>query len=751
MKNISKRNSTYWKVGFVTLVMLLTTGSMLVAGQSRNGYQHITKTYAFSAPQVYQKTIDDQVYDQIIMADAEGAWKVGEPDLPAYGISLLLPQGTIVTDITVQSGNVISLGSGFLVKPTEEPVKLSEFTSDVTLPMPDESIYSSLEAFPGTLFNVVGTYSFRGYDVLIVLLYPVQYIPNSGTLSYFEDMTISIQTAYNGHLNPLFRGELNDQVEIARKVDNPDIISSYTINPTAPLTAGGYKLLILTTDLLKSGFTPLKDAHNAQGLATEIKTLSDISPLPGSVTAEDIREFIKTEYITNGIEYVLIGGDNEIIPAKQLWVTAGNEKDNMPSDLYYACLDGTYNFDEDEFWGEKTDGVGGGDVDLMAEVYVGRASVDNLAETNNFVQKTLTYMNSGGYSSGNALFVGEYLWGPPKDEVTFGDEYMEELIDGSNHNGYSTVGIPSNTYTISRLYDHNWSGFDINNPWDTGWETQDIVARINNGVHFINHLGHSATTYNLRMTPGDTEDLTNTIFPFIYSQGCYAGAFDDVSDSMAEYFTVKTTHGAFAAIMCARYGWGTPGSTNGPNQRFHRFFWDAVFGENITSIGKANQDSKEENVKKINGPCMRWVYYEMNLFGDPTLTFFSRPNTAPNKPSTPQGTARGTVQTSYTFTASTTDADGDDLYYKWSFGDGTFSAWLGPYHSGEQVNVSHNWSTSGKYEVKVKAYDEHRSVSDWSDPFPVKMSYESTFPIIKWLFDILERYCPRLYSLLNPA
>jgi len=195
--------------------------------------------------------------------------------------------------------------------------------------------------------------------------------------------------------------------------------------------------------------------------------------------------------------------------------------------------------------------------------------------------------------------------------------------------------------------------------------------------------------------------------------------------------------------MCARYGWGTIGSTNGPNQRFHRFFWDAVFGENITSIGKANQYSKEENVKKINGQCMRWCYYEMNLFGDPTLILVNRLNTAPDKPSMPQGIARGTVNTIYTFIASTTDADGDMLYYKWSFGDGTMSAWLGPYQSGQQVNVSHNWSTSGKYEVKVRACDEHRSLSDWSDPLPVKMPYQS--PLLKWLLDIIERYFLCLY------
>ena len=28
----------------------------------------------------------------------------------------------------------------------------------------------------------------------------------------------------------------------------------------------------------------------------------------------------------------------------------------LPSDLYYSCLDGTYNYDGDDRWGEPTDG-----------------------------------------------------------------------------------------------------------------------------------------------------------------------------------------------------------------------------------------------------------------------------------------------------------------------------------------------------------------------------------------------------------
>jgi hypothetical protein len=748
MQNIRK-NHRYWKVGIVTLILLFTTCSaVVVIGNDTNASPFILKKYSFDEPQIHKIFVNDQVFDQIQMTGTEGAGNLGEPDLPAFGVSLLLPLRAIVTNITVQPGTKILLGGGFTVAPVEPPVTLSDFPTTSPKGIRNESIYSSDDIFPTTLFTVVGIYSFRGYNILMLLLYPVQYSPLSGKLAYFTDVTVVVTTAQSGSINPLFRGLEEDKNTVGAKIDNIDLLSTYPVDANAPAVKGHYDLMILTTDDLKDGFTPLKDAHDADGVKTEIKTLTDISAISGEITADAIRDFIRNEYITNGIDYVLIGGDSDIVPAKMLWVKAGSETDTMPADLYYSCLDGTFNYNGNDKWGEPKDGNGGGDVDLVGEVYVGRACIGSLEETNNFVQKTIAYLNTGGYSTGTALMVGEYLWGPPDYPLTFGDDSMEELINGSHANAYKTVGIPPNDFAFSRLYDHNWSGFDPNDPWNTGWPTSEIINRINNGVLFINHLGHSSSHYNMKMVNSDVEGLTNTVLPFIYSQGCYAGAFDN-GDCIAESFTVKTIHGAFAVIMCARYGWGSPGSTNGPSQRFHRYFWDAVYGENITAIGKANQDSKEESLRYINSQCMRWCYYEMNLLGDPSLTLTTRNNTAPQKPQSPSGTSKGQIGLNYNFTSMTTDADGDLLYYQWSFGDGTCSKWLGPYQSGVPVNVTHNWTKRGNYEVKVKARDEHRSDSEWSDPFLVKMPFKPMFPFIEWLVKLLEKMFPKVFSFIH--
>jgi len=383
-----------------------------------------------------------------------------------------------------------------------------------------------------------------------------------------------------------------------------------------------YELLILTLPEFVDGFQRLKEYHDSTGVLTEIRTSADVFAETGGLAPEHIREYITNRYLNDGIQYVLLGDDDNIIAAKYLYVEAwvydqyNYVDEKMPGDLYYGCLDGTWDYDGDGRYGEPTDGEGGGDVDLIAEVYVGRAAVDDIADVTRFVDKTIAYLSSSDPYLHDILFTGEQLGYP--DMKAYGSTMLEELIDGAETNGYETVGIPSDLYSIDRLYDRDWPG--------GYWPTQEVIDRINSGKHFVNHLGHCFYTYALKMYTSQIPQFTNSDPSFMYVQGCYAGGFDTVgAESWAEVVTVKTEAGAFAGIFNARYGWvesyAHVNTSDGAGQRLHREFWDAIFNpdEGISEIGRANQDSKEDNLYRINDCAMRWTYYQVNLFGDPTV------------------------------------------------------------------------------------------------------------------------------------
>jgi len=127
------------------------------------------------------------------------------------------------------------------------------------------------------------------------------------------------------------------------------------------------------------------------------------------------------------------------------------------------------------------------------------------------------------------------------------------------------------------------------------------------------------------------------------------------------------------------------------------------------------------------------------------VTITSNP---PNKPSKPRGSASGKPGVSYTYQTSTTDPDGDQLYYMWDWGDRTPLNWTGPYNSGQTITASHIWSAKGAYSVKVKAKDTTGAESVWSDPLPITMPYSFNKPILQFLELLFQRF-PNAFPILR--
>jgi|GEM_PF-3692447 len=98
----------------------------------------------------------------------------------------------------------------------------------------------------------------------------------------------------------------------------------------------------------------------------------------------------------------------------------------------------------------------------------------------------------------------------------------------------------------------------------------------------------------------------------------------------------------------------------------------------------------------------------------------------PATPAAPSGPTTGLVNESYTYSASTTDPDGDNVSYMFDWGDGTDSGWIGPYTSGATATASHTWTQPGDYDVTVKAKDEWGVESNWSSPTTVNISATET-------------------------
>lgn len=588
---------------------------------------HVTYSLPEADVQSTGRQFEGTALSTITIGNALQSSNEGEPVLPVVPAKIVLPAGCSIDAIKVTGGRKKTMEGTYRIRHGEAKIPLVP-DAKPRKAKPKSSIYDSDTPFPYNVVELVGVQKKRGVAIAILKIHPVQYRPRSGKITVYESISFSLQTK-KGKANSRLKPRPNTFNPASMHLENPEALDTYggedesessvpsDSGSVVPLgicdPADSYRYVVVTADSIRTATTDytINDlvAHKqARGLTATIVTIEDVlANYTGTDNAERLRNFIIDAYTNWETDFVLLGGDINIIPMRALHCTASSYTDEIPSDLYYQCLDGTYNSDGDSYWGEPTDGPGGTDVDLMAEVYIGRASAENCLEMSNFVYKTLSYENASASAPylRNALMVGEYLgFGGVADYATAS---MEEIRLGSSEHGYTTAGFAASPlFTVDTLYDR--SGYE--------WPASEIISRMNSGVYGIyNHLGHANATYVMKFYNADADALTNDNFFFAYSQGCIPGNFE--VDCIAEHLTTSNRHGAFAVVFNARYGWGANSSTDGPSQRFDRQFWDAYFSEFMSNFGALNADSHEDNIWDINGDCIRWCFYETNLLGDP--------------------------------------------------------------------------------------------------------------------------------------
>ena len=107
-------------------------------------------------------------------------------------------------------------------------------------------------------------------------------------------------------------------------------------------------------------------------------------------------------------------------------------------------------------------------------------------------------------------------------------------------------------------------------------------------------------------------------------------------------------------------------------------------------------------------------------------------NNPPEKP-TITGPTSGEAGKSYTYTAVSTDPDGDKIFYCFDWGDGN-ELCTNLFNSGQQASASHTWKNEGDYTITVKATDENGAESEPATlrvSMPLEYANKPSIKIIK--------------------
>ncbi|MCP4606137.1 MAG: hypothetical protein GY847_37430, partial [Proteobacteria bacterium] len=567
---------------------------------------------------------------KILLDGAVNLGMAGEPVMPIISARFIIPPESSINDVEVVREGMTQIPGEFTLIHGQVHIPMSNPIESIkeTHAVPKSRIYHADSDYPADSHNSLSIQRKRGVLLGFTNINPMIYKPESGRLFYFKTITIKValkpqdtMAKRNGRiirprpegldvsaLQVLNLDALNVYKEKYKASERRYALSSSIVDP-----ADSFSYVVVTSSAIINATTDytVHDLITHKNRYADITgTIVDIADVytnySGADNAEKLRNFIIDAYNDWGTEYVLLGGDTNYIPVRELYVQACDSGScftaSIPSDMYYQCLDGDFNYDGDSKWGEPhVDGIGGGDVDLLSEVFIGRASASSADEFANFVYKVITYENDTDVALG-ALYFGE-----DSGSGSDGGTTMRELKQGTSSNGFTTLGADSDpAWTSEEYYEMEGS-----------WSLSTAQARINsNQFSIMTNAGHGTVTSCSKFSTSSAAGLSNTNLMFFYSSSCYPGTF--TSSCIAESFTTSSRTSMVAGVWNSDLGWYQSGNeTNIETQYALRYFWHHFFS-GTHELGKLNAYSHESNVTVFeNDDFGYWVNYATNLFGDP--------------------------------------------------------------------------------------------------------------------------------------
>ena len=549
--------------------------------------------------------------------------------------------------------------------------------------------------------------------IVKVQLFPIQYQPSKQTITWAEEMDIEIHYC---------------------KTNEPMASSNE------------YEFLVISPDLYCDELETLVAHKNNRGLQTIGVSLFDIYesqyfPVEGRDNPEKIKYFIKNAIEDWGITYVLLVGDDELLP-----IRIAKPYNSFISDLYYADIYDEYGVfcswdtNKDNRFGEFEEDK----VDLFPDIYLGRLACVTEEEVNTCVQKIIRYEKIKGYSQEwfkkLVVIAGDCF---PHDGISEGESATQIAINTMNS------FVPDKIWASNgRLSGTNPTGVD------------EINYALNSGCGFFYYSGHSSSTKFFTFPRNNSNkhlptptgyysnnhigDLLNgERLPIVVFDSCSPCKFTD-DQCLGWSFLSNQKGGGIGFFGATTYSLCNKGKE----------FTEGFAIKLALNVFDAYQNTDSKMLGDLwNNAIVDYIFPNMTIgdyitleqwepFIDPTL-MINDYSSAPFKPQKPSGPYDGKIECEYCYSSRTIDPDGDDIYYLFDLGDETNSGWIGPLNSGQKCNVSHNWSARGNYEIRVKAKDVNEVVSDWSDPLIVSMPKNiikenyGVFRFVDWFINFL--------------
>jgi C1A family cysteine protease len=271
-------------------------------------------------------------------------------------------------------------------------------------------------------------------------------------------------------------------------------------------------------------------------------------------------------------------------------------------------------------------------------------------------------------------------------------------------NSYSTSATDPDGYQVKYTFDWGDGSIAVSSLVDSGTSAS------------ASHIWNTAGTYQVKSMATDSKGATSG----------WSNALTVTISSNNPPNTPSIPSGPTSGLPGTTYSYSTSAADPDGDKVKYTFDWGDGTTQTETGLVDSETSASLDHIWSTAG-----TYQVKSMATDSkgatsgwsnalTITI-SVPNNPPATPSVPSGTRSGRHGTTYSYSTSAADPDGDKVKYTFDWGDGTTQTETGLVNSGNTASSSHSWARRGTYLVKAMATDSKSASSGWSTGLTVKI------------------------------
>jgi len=497
--------------------------------------------------------------------------EIGKPEIPKFSKLIAIPDNSdIYSEILSFEEEIIE---NIVLYPKQTLSKDSSISSSKF--EINEKYYNTGDVFPKNILNIDEPAILRDYRVVNVTVNPFRYDPIEKKLYIIKEVDFKVHTSGVSDINCK---NITDRKKsrifeefYKSSILNYDQVASRNIVYQNP----SYLFVYPNSNEVANVLESLVQWKHEKGFEVYAASTQETG-----ISLNSIKSFIQNAYDNwiNPPEFVCLVGD------------AGGSF-SIPTDHMDG---GMYNGEGDQFYSLLE-----GD-DILADVFLGRLSFNDLNEFQTIVNKTVNY-EKNPYLNNEEWYTKMLLVGDPTDS------------------GPST--ITTNLY-IKEMIENNYPEFEFDEVYQNPW-TQQMSSSLNNGASYFHYRGFA------NMSGWDLYHINNLnngfMLPFVTHITCITGDFEGTFDCRSEAFlkagTPGTPQGAIGAV-----GTATGNTHTCFNNIVSAGIFEGIFNHNIHYMGGALAYGKYALFENYPGNPANAVVqfsYWNNLMGDPGVELWT--------------------------------------------------------------------------------------------------------------------------------